>query len=279
MNELNCPYCGIKCATFEARAGHMTVCTGDRVIGAPIVAGADGSDTDGLGTWMSPYRSLTKALSFASPNRPNIFMLPGNYPEPAPIIWPNINNLRVSGLSKLGNVNISCAVATAGVIVINPTYTAATFLTFLENVAVTAISANNGAICIDNAHMSKKLMPYFVNVSTNSGAYGTIVVAHSTAGQAIRIRADGLDEISGLVSLVAANSGDQCRIRNSTLAGGLSSSGAIASEIALFNTVVLTGGLASIATENKLSHVACVYRSNADPAVYTVLADVFATYA
>jgi hypothetical protein len=242
------------------------------------VVAPDGSDTTGTGSWLSPVATLTKAMSLASATRLAIYMLPGSYVEPAVVTWPNLNGLRVIGLGKLGMVTVSSPLSTTGVVNINPTYTAATFQLALENVLVSAIQANNGAILIDNAHMTKKLMLYLANVSTSPEVYGTIVMSHTTAGQAIRIYADGIDEIAGLFSLVAANTGDRCRIKNSALMGGLSSVGAIASEIYLQNTVILAGGLSAIDGANKFSHVGCVYRSNADPSVYTQLADAWATY-
>jgi hypothetical protein len=241
-----------------------------------IVVAPDGSDTTGTGSWLSPVATLTKAFTLVTTSRLVIYVLPGSFVEAAGLVWPNINGIRVIGLGKLGNMSVSCAGA-GPVLTINPTYTAANFQWAIENIYIPH-PAQVG-ISIDNAGLTHKMLGYFAGLSTWYSSSGdSIHVAHTVTTQAIRISGDGLDEIAGLISLVAANSGDRFRVRNSTLMGGLSSTGAVASEITLLNTIILAGGLSAIDGANKFNHIGCGYRTNADPSVYTQLADAWATY-
>jgi predicted RecA/RadA family phage recombinase len=238
-----------------------------------IVVSTKGNDTTGNGSWDAPLETLTAALALASTTRKTIYMLPGEYVEAAAITWPAVNEVRVIGLDEGGNVVISGPGAASAVLTINPTFTAATFEAFLENVCIEH-TAQIG-IEIDNANMTRKLLVHLIGVSTSQVSTGdSINVTHTTAGQAIRIYAKRCDEIEGLVDIIVANTDDRFRFEACTLIGGLDTTGAVAGELTLLHTVVLTNTLTPDAA-NVLTYVGSCYRT--DAGVYTQLADTYSS--
>jgi predicted RecA/RadA family phage recombinase len=239
-----------------------------------IVVSTKGNDTTGNGSWGAPLKTLTAALALASTTRKTIYMLPGDYAEAAAITWPNVNGIQVIGLDDCGNVVISEATAATAVVTINPTFTSATFEAFLENVCIEH-TAQVG-IEIDNANMgNRKLLIHLKGVSTSQTSTGdSINVTHTTAGQAIRIYAEGCDEIEGLIDIVVANADDRFRFKGCVLIGGLTCTGAVAGEVSLLQTIVLTSGLTLDAAQVQTTVGSC-YRT--DAGVYTQLADAYST--
>lgn len=239
-----------------------------------IVVSTTGNDSVGVGSWESPVASLTRALSMATTSRKTIYMLPGDYVEVAGIVWPNINGLRIIGLDEGGNVVISESSAATAVLTINPTFTTATFEAFLENVCIKH-TAQIG-IRIDNAAMTRKLLAYLIGVSTEQVSTGdSIDIPHTTAGQAIRVYGKRCDEIEGLVDVVVANADDRFRFETCTLIGGLTTAGAVAGEITLLHSVVLTGALTIGSATQVLTYVGSCYRT--DAGVYTQLVDTYSS--
>lgn len=239
-----------------------------------IVVSTTGNDTTGNGSWGAPLATLTAALALVTTSRKTIYMLPGDYAEAAPITWPNINGLAIIGLDEGGNVVISDASGGTAVITINPTFTTATFEAFLENVCIEH-DAQVG-IEIDNANLTRKLLVHLIGVSTSQVSTGdSINVTHTTAGQAIRIYAKRCDEIEGLTDIVVANADDRFRFETCTLIGGLTTAGAVAGELTLLHSIVLTNGLTIGSATNVLTYRGCCYRT--DAGVYTELADTYSS--
>jgi pectin methylesterase-like acyl-CoA thioesterase len=239
-----------------------------------IVVSTSGSDTTGTGSWQNPYATLTKAMTAVTTARKAIYIMPGDYAEAAMITWPSVNGVIVKGMDGNGNVVISNANAAAAVITIDPAFTTASFEAFLENVCIEH-SAQIG-LKVDNAGMgTRKLIIHLKSVSMSQVSTGnSITVAHTTAGQAIRLYAEDCDEIEGLVGFTTATADDRARFRNSTLIGGLTVTGAIASEVTLLHTVVLASGL-TVDAAQVLTYRGCAYRT--DAGVYSELADAYST--
>ena len=237
-----------------------------------IVVSPSGSDATGTGSWWAPVATLTKAMTLVTNARLVIYMMPGSYSEAASITWPNNNGVRVIGLGWVGNVTIS-GPATTPVITVNPTYTAATWQFALENVTVNH-TAQVG-IEINNANLTNKLMGYFKGVATYmSGSGDAVHVTHTTASQAIRLRLIDCNEMNGLVNFTTKSADDQLRVSNSVLAGGLTTSAdAVALELLLLNTVVLTSALTIGDAAHVLTYRGSCYRSAAN--VYTELVDQY----
>jgi hypothetical protein len=231
-----------------------------------IYVDPDGSDTARLGRYITPVATLTEALSRVTTTLKTIFMAEGEYEEEAGMVWPNVNGLEIIGLD--GGVVIS-ATGSDPVLTIDPTFTAATFEVSLVNATIKH-DAQIG-IAIDNAHMTRKLNIYLDRVGSEQVSTGdSIDVAHTTAGQAIRIYAKNCDELEGLVDVDVANADDRFRFTNSTLIGGLTLTGAVAGELLLMGSIVLTGGL-TVDNANVKTYVGSVYRT--DAGVYSELAN------
>jgi hypothetical protein len=238
-----------------------------------IVVSTGGSDTYGDGSYESPYATLTKALTMITATRKTIYALPGDYVEAAPLVWPNINGVQIVGLEGQGNVVISESSAGTEVIDITPTFTSASFEAFLENICVKH-TAQIG-IEIDNTNMTKKLLVNLKGVSTEQISTGnSINIENLASGNAIRVYMTDCKEIEGLITFTAANSGDRFRANNSILAGGLTTAGgAITLEVMLQACIILASALTIGNAANILTYRGSMYRTDADPAVYTELAD------
>jgi hypothetical protein len=281
MNDFICPYCGAEAATLEGIAAHKPICPQNPLVtgvalGSPLVVGPEGSDASGTGTWANPYKTLSKALTMVTVNRTTIFMLPGQYVEPAIISWPNISGISVIGL---GSVSISNGNAAAAVIDINPLYTASTFSVTLKDINIAA--ADQIGVQINNAHMSKKLNIYLDRVSTemdtpDQGADSdSISMANAVTTQAIRIYARDCS-FEGLVHITTANAGGRYRFRNCDFLAGVTTAGAVAAEftfLACISNAAITRGSETANFANK----GCLLGTDADPAIYSDWADVVAT--
>lgn len=234
-----------------------------------IVVSTSGNDDGGAGSFTNPVKTLTHALSLATAARPTIFMLPGKYVEAAMITWPNVSGLSVIGM---GGVSISNGNAAVAVIDFHVTYTAATFEATLKGINIAADTQIG--IRVDNAHMSKKMMLYLDAVTTEMDTSGnSITVINTITTQAIRIYARDCS-FEGLVEISNLNAGNRDRFTNCEFIGGITTTGAVAAEVALIGCVILTSGI-TIATQQTLSTVGCVYRTDADPAVYSNCANAF----
>jgi len=236
-----------------------------------IVVSTAGSDTTGYGSWTSPVATLTKALSLATATRATIFMLPGEYAEATMIDWPDISGLSVIGM---GSVTITNAAASAAVIDIHPTYTAASMSISMKDITIAADTQIG--LQIDNEHMTKKLNIYLdgVNIEDNTsggGSSDSISMANSTATQAIRIYAKNCS-FELLVHITTANAGGRYRFTNCDFLAGATTAGAVAAEFTFLNCIsnaAITKGSETPYFTNK----GCIYRTDADPAVYSDWAD------
>ena len=241
-----------------------------------IVVSTRGSDSGGDGSWANPYASLTKALTVVSTTRKTIFMLPGDYAEAAVLTWPNVNGLLIKGLDESGQVVITNTNAAAEVMIINPTFTSATFEAFLESVCIE--HAAQIGLEIDNANMgTRKLLIHLTDVSFSQVSTGkSINVTHTLTTQAIRIYAKRCDEVEGLTNIVVTNADDRFRFEACTLIGGLTTNnGGYAAEITLLHCVVLTSGLTIGSATQVLTYVGSCYRT--DAGVYSQLADTYSS--
>ncbi len=237
-----------------------------------IVVSPAGDDTIGSGSFSNPYATLTKAFTVWTATRHTIFVLSGDYEEAATLTWPSITGLK---LVALGPVTVSNANSAAQVLLISPTYTAATFEATIEGPLNIAADTQIG-LKIANANMTKKLNVYLDGLSAEMDTSGdSIDIAGTVAGQAIRLYAKDLD-LEGLLHFTANDAGSRCRVEGSSLMGGITLAGAVAAEVTLLNTKVLTSGLTK-ASEWGINNVGCVYATDADPAVYTEFANAYDT--
>jgi hypothetical protein len=235
-----------------------------------IVVSKGGSDTDGVGSFMKPYLTVTKAITMWTAARNTILIQAGEYAEAAMLTWPSITGLSMVGV---GEVTISNANAAAQVLNISPTYTASTFEATIQNITFEADTQIG--IEIANAGMTKKLNVYLTDVSCEFDTSGdSLSIDGTVSGQAIRVYVDGGD-FEGLVHFTANDAASRLRCMGTRFTGGIDTTGAVAAELSLMGCVVLTGGLAAMDAAWNFSCSGCLYATNADPAVYTELANAY----
>ena len=221
----------------------------------------------------SPVQTVAQALSLVTKLRKNIYLPAGTYIEPK-LIWPDVGGVRLISTEQGSGALIHCNDSTGPALTINPTWAAGsgTFEAFLENVFVEH-TAQVG-IEIDNANNpSSKTLIHLIGVGTNQVSTGdSIHSTHTNASQPIRIYATRCDEIEGLTNLVTANVDDRYRFMQCVLTGGLTATGAIASELTFLGTQMKTSGLTFDATMVE-TNAMCWYRT--DAGVYSAWTDAY----
>jgi predicted RecA/RadA family phage recombinase len=235
----------------------------------------NGDDTVGLGTIYQPVKSLTAAFALVTTTRKIVLLKSGTYDEADSVVWPDVNGVEVECPDGVATITSSDSVT--NVISIDPAAAAGTWSATLKN-----INIDHGDLVglqVDNANVGKRINLYLKNFSTEADSGASIDVNRSGgAGDAIRIYADGCgDLIEGLVTVITENTDDRFRFKGYRLIGGLTVVGAVACEVTLINSGVLTSGL-TVDGANKLTNVGCWYETDANPNVYTNFANAFATY-
>lgn len=235
-----------------------------------------GSNTSGNGSFGNPYATIVYAFTKITTARKTILVMPGEYAEVHTVYWPSITGVILKAPFK--DVVVSNVGVVSSVIWIEPVYTASTFEAALDGIEVDGGSGYDGVV-IDNQYMTKKLNVYMNNYTFSGDVdQKSIKVSHTSADNAIRVYVDGGGETwEGIATFVFANTGDRLRIKNTVLLGGITTTGAVAGEVFLQNTGILTGAITNDGA-NKLTTVGCWYQTDADPTVYTNCANAFATY-
>lgn len=240
-----------------------------------IVVAKGGNDTTGDGSFAFPYATFAKAFTVWNATRHHLIGIGGDYEEAATLTWPAISGLV---WECIGDVSVSNADAAAQVLLIQPGAAATTSFTATVKGHLNLVHDTQIGLKIANAAMTKKLIVELEHLSAEMETSGdSIDVAGTVAGQAIRLYADKLD-LEGLLHFTVNDAGSRLRIgSDSKLMGGITTAGAVASEVTLETVTALTGGV-TIAAEQKLTNHNCKYATDADPAVYTEWADAYATY-
>jgi len=242
---------------------------------AKIYVNTEGSDTNGNGSIFAPYKTLTKAFTVVTTARKTVIMSGGDYDEAAAVVWPSVNGVIVEGID--GDVVISSAASITHVIGIDPAAASGTWSATLKNIEI-----DHGDIVglqVDNSVVAKRINLYLKNFTASAGSGSSIDINRSgAAGDAIRVYADGEgNTIEGLVTVITESTDDRFRFKGYRLIGGLTVVGAVASEVTLINSGVLTSGL-TVDGANKLTNVGCWYETDANPNVYTAFTNAYATY-
>jgi hypothetical protein len=239
-----------------------------------IYVATNGDDTDNDGGINAPVSSLTKAFTLVTTARKKIIISAGDYDEAAAVVWPDVNGVEL--ICPDGKAVISASESITHVIGIDPAAASGTWSATLGN-----IELDHGDIIglqVDNASVGKRINLYLQNFSTNADSGASIDINRSgAAGDAIRVYADGNgDTIEGLVTVITESTDDRFRFKGYRLIGGLTVVGAVECEVFLANCGVLTSGL-TLDGANLLSNVNCWYETDANPNVYTALADHYDT--
>jgi hypothetical protein len=242
-----------------------------------IFVKSNGDDTDGLGTEDSPFATLTKAFSLVTTTRKKVIIDAGEYNEAAAVVWPDVNGVEL--ICPNGQAVVSSVASVTHIIGIDPAASAGTWSATLGNILIDHGHEQIG-LQVDNASVGKRINLFLKNFDTNAGgvAPGASIDINRTGTAAIRVYADGNgNTIEGLVTGISESTDDRFRFKGYRLVGGLTLTGAIACEVTLINTGILTGGK-SLDGAMKLTNIGCWYETDANPNVYTALANAYATY-
>jgi hypothetical protein len=222
-----------------------------------VVVSKDGDDTNGNGTFGDPYLTIAKGLAAATEARNKIVVLAGDYEEVA-LTWPSVNDLTLAALG--GEVNIS-GTGTA-VLTIAPTHTSGgSFYATIKGPINLAADTQIG-LEIANAAMTTKLIVDVDGLSCEQETSGdSISIDGTVAGQAIRFYAKNLN-LEGLLHFTANDAGSRCRVSQSELMGGYTTTGAVAAESTLIGVKALTSTV-SIDSTWVVSNCGCIYQTDA----------------
>jgi predicted RecA/RadA family phage recombinase len=264
-------------ATINVKVGGSGVAVYGGASPSKIYVDTEGSNTEGDGSIFAPYATLTKAFSLVTTTRKKVIINAGEYDEVAAVVWPNVNGVEL--ICPNGTAVIKSTTSVTHIIGINPAAAAATWSATLSDIEIENSDGQIG-LQVDNATVGKRINLYLKNFAgaIDGDTPGASIDINRTgaSGDAIRVYADGNGTtIEGLVTVITESTDDRFRFKGYRLIGGLTVVGAVACEVTLINT-----GLSAKTLDgaNKLTNIGCWYETDANPNVYTNLANAFATY-
>lgn len=228
--------------------------TGERGVTTQIhVDFTDGDDTNGNGTFIAPYKTLTKAMIVVTGTRKYIYLNPGTYIEASTVTWPDISGVEVYGKGAQGSVTITPPAGQHG-ITVDPTAIVAWNMT-LTNVHMTSLTSYR-ALNIDNANHSASgdmtINLRDVSIASPATSDYAIYMEHSTAARPthLSIRNSG-ESITGIVHQVYGSASDTTVLDDVVITAELATSAnAVAAHMTLRDCEMrhgraLTGGNAA----------------------------------
>lgn len=205
----------------------------------------DGDDTEGNGSFSAPYATVTKALTAVTTARKTILLMPGTYTETLSLTWPSITGVSLNGF--LGHGDAVTIVGTSGqtqVISIDPTVQTATFEATISNLTISCPDGVRG-ITFNNTAVNRKINLYLHNVpiENDTETDRAISVVHTTAGEAMRIYANGEKSIiEGLVYIEPKNTDDRFTFTNYQFDGGIQFGTTTIASVSTFKDCIVKDG-------------------------------------
>lgn len=244
----------------------MSIITGGKVIEHAIQRGSpDNAVYVGGQQYATIQAALDAALAGAT-----VKVGPGTYQED--VTWPSLNNI-VLAAEIPGTVVIEAVTLFA--VKINPTVQTSTFNATIQGIDLSH-GENQFGLKVDNAATARRINIYLndVNIESENVTDHAIDVDRSGgAGDAIRLYANGRNHtIEGLVDFITESTDDRVRFNGYRLMGGVTITGNVVMEVTYENCGILTSG-ESYGTGNVSSHFACWNETDANPNVYTLIAD------
>lgn len=240
---------------------------------AYIWVSVDGDDTLNTGSFVLPYKTISKALTVATVARPNIMVMPGTYAE-VDIVWPNYTGIRLA--SAFGGVKITQSTkAATAVVTMSPTRTSS-WSASISNIEIESDYTAGKCINIANANVTagNKMNIYLDNVALSTKAATDFsLVATGTVAGAIRVYATGnYPTWEGIITWTSFNTGDRLRVYNHRIIGTPTAAAAVISEVSFVNCAVPA---VTPHSDCLFTNVNCWHESDADPDVYTAYTDQY----
>jgi hypothetical protein len=184
----------------------------------------DGDDTNGDGTFVNPYASLTQAMSVVTTARKIIILMPGTYAEAAAVAWSTVSGVCVISLGGAGVTSISATGTSA--ITVTPGVVTSTWWGLISGVEIDhSAGAAQSGITFDNTGMTKKLLFYVDKCLASPDAEtdkSINVETHDDADNSIRIYITGdgnQSEIGGAIYFNVNNLADRLHLENCWIIG------------------------------------------------------------
>jgi hypothetical protein len=194
-------------------------------LSAMIVISPDGSDTEGDGSWLRPYASLTKAMALVSATRKIIFALPGTYAEAASVTWSTISGVQLIAIGGgQWKTEITAPIAADQLISVTPGAGTGTWEMWIDGIYLNHAQTGQDGLKLNNTGMTRKLNCYLNNVGSDakSASDKTVTVTHGDTSNAVRIYWDGNNGgVEGAIYFQAKDGGDRFEATNVDFNGGL----------------------------------------------------------
>lgn len=168
-----------------------------------------GNDQYGGGI-LSPYKTITKALSAVTSTRKKIMVRPGTYAEITGMSWPTVSGVQLIGVGNRWETVISAA-AGDEVIDVAPGAQDSTFELTIQNIQIDHDESGQDGLVLTHTSVTKKMNVYLghVGMAGDSGDYGLKVV-HGGSGNAVRIYWNGDNgAIESAIDLDSEDGGDR----------------------------------------------------------------------
>lgn len=215
------------------------------------------------------YGSITLAMAAAAANDV-IILGPGTYTED--VTWSNASNVTLQALLP-GTVTIEAVTAFA--VSVNPAAASSTWSFTIRGLTLSHGTGLVGLL-INNTNVTKRINAYLddVDIESETATDAAIDVNRGgTSSHAIRLYIKGHgNTIEGLVDYITESTDDRVRFYGMRLIGGVTITGSVVMEVTYECTGIKTSG-ESYGTGNVSGHFGCWNETDANPNVYTVLAD------
>ena len=236
-----------------------------------IYVSPNGSDTLGNGSFLNPIATLGKAMTMVSSTKLNIILMPGEYAED--VTWCDQKNVIVSAMIP-GTVTL--AAVTAFAIHVDPAAATGTWSFTIQGCTISNDDGLKG-LWINNTSVGKRINGYLNDCDweTETSTDAAIDVDRAGAAtDAIRLYIKGRNNtIEGLVDFITESTDDRLRFFGMRLIGGVAVTGSVVMEVAYACCGIQTTSGESYGTGNVSGHFACWNETDANPNVYTALAD------
>jgi len=194
----------------------------DSGTGDHIWINPEGDDTNGIGSYLNPYASLTQAFSQVSAAKLVVLAMPGTYQEN--VTWPARSSVRLIGLGKQGAVTIDDASSGGtAVLKVYPATSLASFAGYIDNVT---LDHDGTGLKLDNSSCAGTFALHLRDVDFVATGGTSMITNHGT-NNPIVIDARHVD-FGGEVNLQVRDQNDAFYLHGGKLTGGMVTSGSLA---------------------------------------------------
>ncbi len=229
-----------------------------------------GEDSESITMNGVKYASVQAAMTAITAAGSIVILGPGTYQED--VTWTSYNNC-VLAAQIPGTVTGEAVTAFA--IKIDPAAASGTWSATIQGITISHGTGLKG-LWVNNTSVGRRINIYLndCDIESQTATDAAIDVDRAgTSAHAIRLYVRGRENtIEGLVDYITESTDDRVRFFGMRLIGGITITGNIVMEVAYKCCGIKTSG-ESYGTGNVSGHFACWNETDANPNVYTVIAD------